>query len=182
MSNTPTPSCGILIRSRLSREEREAAYNRARERIFGKEDKSGDGMHTHLACLIQANSSADVGDSNEMSRSSSISTKDRAAPGKKTKPKQRRDDSDTFDVRSQYAPIFQQPQVHGPTWAPANQYATPHQGYTMPGQLAYSNQQAQYVQSPQYNPAMMQNNGMQPYSSMVPQVRHCLLPRQCEFF
>ncbi len=27
---------------RLSREEREAAYNKARERIFGKEEKTGD--------------------------------------------------------------------------------------------------------------------------------------------
>lgn len=27
---------------RLSREEREAAYNAARERIFGKDDKTGD--------------------------------------------------------------------------------------------------------------------------------------------
>jgi len=28
--------------SRLSREEREAAYNKARERIFGKDEKNGD--------------------------------------------------------------------------------------------------------------------------------------------
>jgi hypothetical protein len=27
---------------RLSREEREAAYNKARERIFGKDEKAGD--------------------------------------------------------------------------------------------------------------------------------------------
>lgn len=27
---------------RLSREEREAAYNKARERIFGKDEKTGD--------------------------------------------------------------------------------------------------------------------------------------------
>jgi hypothetical protein len=31
-----------LTISRLSREEREAAYNRARERIFGNTEKSGD--------------------------------------------------------------------------------------------------------------------------------------------
>ena len=32
----------ILTISRLSREEREAAYNKARERIFGNTEKSGD--------------------------------------------------------------------------------------------------------------------------------------------
>lgn len=32
----------VLILLRLSREEREAAYNKARERIFGKDDKAGD--------------------------------------------------------------------------------------------------------------------------------------------
>jgi len=32
----------LLIDIRLSREEREAAYNKARERIFGKEEKTGD--------------------------------------------------------------------------------------------------------------------------------------------
>jgi hypothetical protein len=40
---------------RLSREEREAAYNKARERIFGKEEMPGDitpGIvtHTHTIC------------------------------------------------------------------------------------------------------------------------------------
>lgn len=32
----------LLTVFRLSREEREAAYNRARERIFGKEENSGE--------------------------------------------------------------------------------------------------------------------------------------------
>ena len=32
----------MLSLIRLSREEREAAYNKARERIFGKEEKTGD--------------------------------------------------------------------------------------------------------------------------------------------
>jgi hypothetical protein len=46
----------LANRIRLSREEREAAYNRARERIFGKEYKSGDatpGMVTHV-CSFQS--------------------------------------------------------------------------------------------------------------------------------
>jgi len=39
----------------LSREEREAAYNKARERIFGKEEKTGDvtpGMLTISASSV----------------------------------------------------------------------------------------------------------------------------------
>ena len=57
-----------------------------------------------------------------MSRSSSVSTKDRASQNKRPKPpKQRRDDSESFDVRSQYTPFFPQPQ--GPTWAPPQQFA-----------------------------------------------------------
>lgn len=36
------PKLTILTTSRLSREEREAAYNKARERIFGNTEKSGD--------------------------------------------------------------------------------------------------------------------------------------------
>jgi len=32
----------LLTGPRLSREEREAAYNKARERIFGKEENAGD--------------------------------------------------------------------------------------------------------------------------------------------
>ena len=32
----------MLTEIRLSREEREAAYNKARERIFGKDEKAGD--------------------------------------------------------------------------------------------------------------------------------------------
>ena len=33
---------GLSAKEKLSREEREAAYNRARERIFGKDEKTGD--------------------------------------------------------------------------------------------------------------------------------------------
>jgi len=109
-----------------------------------------------------------------MSRSSSVSTKDRTGPAKRSKPKQRRDDSDSFDVRSQYTPIFHQPQVQGPTWAPTSQYAIPQHGYPLPGQAAYNNQPSQYIQSQQqqqYNPMMMQSNVIPQYSTMMPQVR-----------
>lgn len=42
MQHHPYSTCHLLIASRLSREEREAAYLRARERIFGKDEKAGD--------------------------------------------------------------------------------------------------------------------------------------------
>lgn len=35
---------------RLSREEREAAYNKARERIFGKDEKTGDATPGTVSC------------------------------------------------------------------------------------------------------------------------------------
>ncbi|CZS92303.1 uncharacterized protein RCO7_00795 [Rhynchosporium graminicola] len=141
----------LSAKEKLSREEREAAYNRARERIFGKEE------------------SIDTEEMNEMSRSSSVSTKDRAAQGKRPKPpKQRRDDSEPFDRRSEYTRFFPQPQV--PTWIPQPQYAVmPTQPFTGPVQ---NNYQAavppQFVQpSQQYNPSMMGNPSMQHYGTMT---------------
>lgn len=105
-----------------------------------------------------------------MSRSSSVSTKDRAGQSKRSKPKQRRDDSDSFDVRSQYTPIFQQPQVQAPTWTPTTQYALPQQMYNPGGQGVYPNQMSNpYVPTQQY-PSMMHNGGVQTYAPMVPQV------------
>jgi hypothetical protein len=71
----------MLTEFRLSREEREAAYNKARERIFGKEEKAGDvtpgTMQLPRLYLIPANKFADTEEGNEMSRSSSVSTKER---------------------------------------------------------------------------------------------------------
>ena len=70
---------------------------------------------------LVADSSIDTEDSNGMSRSSSVSTKDRALPSRRVKSgKQRRDDSESFDVRSQYTPFY--PQQQQPTWASTPSY------------------------------------------------------------
>jgi hypothetical protein len=103
-----------------------------------------------------------------MSRSSSVSTKDRASQNKKPKqPKQRRDDAESFDVRSQYTPFFPQPQqptwVAGPTYPTAPQYGTP-SPYQVP-------MNPQFGSSPQpFTPGLMPTSNMQ-YNSM-PMVGH----------
>jgi hypothetical protein len=107
----------------------------------------------------------------EMSRSSSVSTKDRPGQGKKAKPtKQRRDDSESFDVRSQYTPFFPQPQM--PAWTPTPQYSPmapqpfngmvqgPYPG-TVPAQYTVPNQQ--------FNPNPISSGNMQVYNT-IPQV------------
>ncbi|KAI1008131.1 hypothetical protein K3495_g84 [Podosphaera aphanis] len=141
---------GLSSKEKLSREEREAAYNRARERIFGKEDKTlGD-------------STSEMEERNEMSRSSSVSTKDRTALNKRSKSlKQRRDDSENFDSRSQYTPFFPQPQ--GPTWIPSAQYSP-----IVPQVFNGNNMTFQGPVSPQcasnhqhFNPAMMGPSSVQ---------------------
>jgi hypothetical protein len=164
---------------RLSREEREAAYNKARERIFGKDEKAGDAtpgmVSVYLLAARCSNSSLDTEDGNEMSRSSSVSTKDRSGQGKRAKPvKQRREDSDNFDVRSQYTPFFPQQAPTGPTWTPVPQYApvVPQQfnGVVQNGYQTAMPQQFGPQTQP-FNPAMMNNGGMQPYNNMLPVYR-----------
>ncbi|KAL2071589.1 hypothetical protein VTL71DRAFT_12824 [Oculimacula yallundae] len=146
----------LSAKEKLSREEREAAYNRARERIFGKEESTGD-------------VTPDTEDMNEMSRSSSVSTKDKSAQSKRPKPpKQRRDDSENFDRRSEYTRFFPQPQV--PTWVPQPQYAPmPTQPFTGAVQNNFQAAVApQFVQpSQQYNPNMMNSASMQQYGTMA---------------
>lgn len=131
----------------MSREEREEAYNKARERIFGTASTE--------------TSTPDNEDSTGVSRASSVSLRDKAN-GKKSR---RRRDSDTFETRSNYvayAPGYGH--SHQPTWvqpqylqaqytgamqqqypgpAPA-MYGPPAQGYLsmMPGNGVYG---------PQYN-------------------------------
>jgi hypothetical protein len=112
----------------------------------------------------------DTEDSKDVSCSSSLSAMDRSGQGKRGKPaKQRRDDSESFDVRSQYTPYF--PPQQQPTWAPMPQYApanVPQFGNAM---------QTAYQSAPPYgqpHPGMMPNNGMPPYSQVpsnpIPQV------------
>ncbi|KUJ15622.1 uncharacterized protein LY89DRAFT_647446 [Mollisia scopiformis] len=139
----------LSAKEKLSREEREAAYNKARERIFGKDDKAGD-------------VTPDTEDGNEMSRSSSVSTKDRTSQNKRAKPaKQRRDDSENFDVRSQYAPYFPQPQA--PTWVPTQQYAPmgPPQFSGGTAQPSYQNPMQPHFGPQQFNPGVMTGVNMQ---------------------
>lgn len=106
---------------------------------------------------------------NEMSRSSSVSTKDRAAQSKRPKPpKQRRDDSESFDRRSQYTPFFPQPQV--PTWVSQPQYPTmPTQPFNGAVQSNYGTAVPPQFSQPsqQYNPNMMNNGNMQQYNNMA---------------
>ncbi|KAK0108342.1 hypothetical protein ONS95_003157 [Cadophora gregata] len=147
----------LSAKEKLSREEREAAYNKARERIFGKEENTGDAI-------------PDTEDVNEMSRSSSVSTKDRAPQNKRPKvPKQRRDDSESFDRRSQYTPFFPQPPV--PTWVPQPQYPTvPTQPFNGTVQNNYQAVIPPFVQPvQQYSQNMMSNGNMQQYNSMAQQ-------------
>lgn len=110
-----------------------------------------------------------------MSRSSSVSTKDRAGQNKRSKPKQQRDD-DTFDRRSQYTPVFPQPQVQVPTWAPIQYPHMPQQSFNVVAQNGYPSQMVstQYIQSQQYGQQVMMHTGNIQYSSAVPQV--ILLP------
>ncbi|CAD6505090.1 BgTH12-00588 [Blumeria graminis f. sp. triticale] len=132
---------GLSAKEKLSREEREAAYNKARERIFGKDEKNGEATPV------------DTEEGNEMSRSSSVSTKDRTSHNKRSKPlKQRRDDSENFDSRSQYTPFFPQPQ--GPTWIPSAQYSP-----IGTQSLCGNNRNYQNPVSPQYSTAPIQQLG-----------------------
>lgn len=108
-----------------------------------------------------------------MSRSSSISTKDKSGLGKRAKPiKQRREDSDSFDVRSQYTPFFPQQAPTGPTWAPTPQYApmVPQQfGGVVQNNFQPNMPQQFNPQNQSFNPTIMANGNMQTYSNM-PQV------------
>jgi len=142
----------------LSREEREAAYNKARERIFGNSEKAGD-------------ATPDTEEGNDMSRSSSMSTKDKSGQSKRGKAgKQRRDDSENFDVRSQYAPFF--PPQQQPTWTPMSQYGpmgNPQFPATMPNTYPVApsphyTQPAQHFHSP-----IMASSAMPPYMQMSQQ-------------
>jgi hypothetical protein len=108
---------------RLTREEREEAYNRARERIFGTNEKA-------------ENANPDNDDQVDASRASSISGKDRSNLGKRGKTgRQRREDSESFDSRSNYI------HVYGPTQQ---------QGWLQPQYVPMPT--AQYVSQPQYQP------------------------------
>lgn len=105
-----------------------------------------------------------------MSRSSSVSTKDRSQSKKPKTTKQRRDDSESFDVRSQYTPFYSQPQM--PTWTSTPQYSpVGPQPFNGPVQNTYQHPMPAQFGPPtqQFNPGQMNNGNMQAYNNM-PQV------------
>ncbi|KAK1836205.1 hypothetical protein QBC39DRAFT_109973 [Podospora conica] len=143
---------------KLTREEREEAYNRARQRIFGSVEKT-------------EGSTPEGEDGNGMSRASSVSAKDRSNMAKRKTHKQRRDDSESFDSRSQYVVMSNGPQQ---SWAPAAP-----QYYAAPAAASYNGQYQQpyapgVAVAPGYGPnqgygQMMPNSGYPPpYNGMVP--------------
>ncbi|KAI1105084.1 hypothetical protein F4804DRAFT_341346 [Jackrogersella minutella] len=140
-------------KEKLTREEREEAYFKTREKIFGPSDKPGE-------------STPEIDDANGVSRASSVSAKDRSTLGKRGKMgKQRRDDSESFDSRSQYQPYYN---PHQPNWTP--QYIpVGHPQYNSPVQQPYQNQMPQTFAPPpppQAYPPMMPNNAFPQYGSM----------------
>ncbi|KAF7549831.1 hypothetical protein G7046_g8214 [Stylonectria norvegica] len=95
------------VNLKLTREQREEMYKVARERIFGSSEDS----------------IAETDGDNGVSRTSSMSAKDKSNLGKRGKTgKQRRDDSDSFDSRNLYTPYWGPQQQ---TWIPQPQYMSP---------------------------------------------------------
>ncbi|KAI8966595.1 hypothetical protein F5Y11DRAFT_109321 [Daldinia sp. FL1419] len=135
-----------------TREEREEAYKQARERIFGSSDKPGE-------------STPDNEDANGISRASSVSAKDKSNLGKRGKTsKQRRDDSESFDSRSQYQPYYH---PHQPNWTTPHYIPIGHPQYSSPVQQPYQSPIPQaYVPPAQPYPAMMPNNTFPQYGNM----------------
>ncbi|EPE10052.1 r3h domain-containing protein [Ophiostoma piceae UAMH 11346] len=132
-----------LAKEKMSREEREEAYNKARERIFGTATEV---------------STPENDDGTGISRASSVSAKDKTAASKKNKAsKQRRDDSESFDSRSQYTLLYNHSQQT--TWVPPQFYngaPMPMQAQPHPGQT-----QQLPVMAPQ-QPPHYANTTMQP--------------------
>ncbi|KAL2133730.1 hypothetical protein VTI74DRAFT_1810 [Chaetomium olivicolor] len=144
----------VPAKDKLTREEREEAYNKARQRIFGSVEKT-------------ENSNQDGEDSNGVSRASSVSAKDKPNGGKK-KTKQRRDDSETFESRSHYV-AWCGPQH--PTWGPAAPQYFPVSAapFNAQFQQPYPNTpQPMYAPGQPYTPQMMPNNGFTPQYSGMP--------------
>ncbi|KAK8073602.1 hypothetical protein PG994_004501 [Apiospora phragmitis] len=116
------------INYKLTREQREEAYNKARERIFGNSEKTGE-------------STPETEDANGMSRASSVSGKEKSNLGRRGKTgKQRRDDSESFDSRSQYTPYYGT-NPNQPSWAQTGQYVAV-------GNMPYNGQIQQPYQAP----------------------------------
>ncbi|KAF1346367.1 hypothetical protein EJ07DRAFT_169906 [Lizonia empirigonia] len=127
----------------LTREEREARYREARQRIFGAESEEPPSTDT-------TESGEDKEKAKDMSRSSSAS-------GKKKSKKQRNYDDDDFQARSRFNIYYPQ------------QYAVP--GYTAENVVYYdampsADAQAQYGWSGQQYPSQNGSAMYQPYGQM----------------
>ncbi|KAI1336757.1 hypothetical protein F5Y15DRAFT_418579 [Xylariaceae sp. FL0016] len=145
-----------IPREKMTREEREEAYNKARERIFGKDDKQGE-------------ITPEMEDASGISRASSVSAREKSTLGKRGKSgKQRREDSESFESRSQFRAYYHPQPV--PDWSA--QYMSPN----MPPNMPYNGQMQQPFQYPmpqayqapaQAYPAMVPipNNGYPQYGS-----------------
>lgn len=145
-----------LWRTRMTREEREKAYNEARERIFGTTETSTPGMQKlSQRAYNGTDHPLDNDDSTGMSRASSVSLRDKANGGKRMR---RRRDSDTFETRSNYvayAPAYGH--SHQPTWV-------------QPQYISASTQFSSPTQQQQYPPPMpgMYGPPNQAYAPMMP--------------
>ena len=100
-------------------------------------------------------------DGNDMSRASSVSAKDRSNMAKRKTHKQRRDDSESFDSRSQYVVMSNGPQQ---SWAPAAP-----QYYAAPAAASYNGQYQQpYASGVAVAPGYGPNQGYEGYGQMMP--------------
>ncbi|KAI0601480.1 hypothetical protein F4775DRAFT_539958 [Biscogniauxia sp. FL1348] len=147
-------------KEKMTREEREEAYNRARERIFGSADKQGEGTPDD--------------DPNGVSRASSVSARDKSNLGKRGKTNKQRRNSESFEPRSQFKPYYpphpQQPMEWAPQFIPAGN--VPYNGAV---QQPYQYPVQAYQPQPQAYPAMMPNSGYAQYGNMpayAPQPQH----------
>ncbi|KAJ4306191.1 hypothetical protein N0V88_000987 [Collariella sp. IMI 366227] len=146
----------VLSKDKLTREEREEAYNKARQRIFGSVEKT-------------ESANQDGEDSNGVSRASSVSAKDKPNGGKR-KTKQRRDDSEAFESRSHYV-AWCGPQH--PTWGPSapQYYSVNTAAFNGQYQQPYANApQPMYAPGQPYTPQMMPNSGFTPPYTGMPTV------------
>ncbi|KAI0412251.1 hypothetical protein F5X98DRAFT_20204 [Xylaria grammica] len=142
-----------VAKEKMTREEREEAYKIARERIFGNSSDK------------PAESGPDNDEANGVSRASSVSAKDKSNLGKRGKTgKQRRDDSESFDSRSQYIKYFAAP-PHQLEWSP----------HFIPTNMPYNGQAPQpyqyqipqaYQTPPQGYPTMIPNGGYPQYGNV----------------
>jgi hypothetical protein len=112
--------------------------------------------------------SEEIDDGNGVSQASSVSAKDRAVLGKKKTSKQRRDDSESFDSRSQYV-AYVGPQQ--PTWGPAQYMPVNNSQFNGPyqPQQQYPNAlQPIYNANQSYPQQMVPNNGFVPAYQPAP--------------